>query len=93
MAVLFTLVVIALSSSKGAISCHPSLERVTAFTRTTLPDRCGYHAANVTFACADDEVGTPVQMQGTEIAVIPPNELKCAVGNCFCRDSGTAGVW
>jgi hypothetical protein len=41
----------------------------------------------VTFACADDEVGTPVQMQGTEITVIPPKELKCSVGNCFCRDS------
>jgi hypothetical protein len=32
---------------------------------------------NVTFACPDGEVGTPVQMQGTEITVIPPNELKC----------------
>jgi pectate lyase len=43
--------------------------------------------ANVTFACADDEVGTPVQMQGTEITVIPPKELQCTAGNCFCRDS------
>jgi hypothetical protein len=42
---------------------------------------------NVTFACADDEVGTPVQMQGTEITVIPPTELQCTIGNCFCRDS------
>jgi hypothetical protein len=43
---------------------------------------------NVTFACADDEVGTPVQMQqSTEITVIPPKELKCTIGNCFCRDS------
>jgi predicted outer membrane repeat protein len=42
---------------------------------------------NVTFACADAEVGTPVQMQGTEIAVIPPKELQCTTGNCFCRDS------
>jgi hypothetical protein len=45
------------------------------------------NGGEVTFACADGEVGTPVQMQGTEIAVIPPKELKCAVGNCFCRDS------
>jgi hypothetical protein len=27
--------------------------------------------ANVTFACADGEVGTPVQMSGTEITKIP----------------------
>jgi hypothetical protein len=33
--------------------------------------------ANVTFACADGEVGIPVQMQGTEITVIPPLELQC----------------
>jgi hypothetical protein len=32
---------------------------------------------NVTFACADDKVGTPVQMQGNEITVIPPKELQC----------------
>jgi hypothetical protein len=31
----------------------------------------------VIFACADDEVGTPVQMQGHEITVIPPKELQC----------------
>jgi hypothetical protein len=31
--------------------------------------------ANVTFACADGEVGTPVQMSGTEITKIP--ELHC----------------
>jgi hypothetical protein len=34
-------------------------------------------AANVTFSCADGEVGTPVQMQGNEITVIPPKELQC----------------
>jgi hypothetical protein len=52
-------------------------------------DIARYNDTNVTvtFACADDEVGTPVQMQGTEIAVIPPRELKCTIGNCFCRDS------
>jgi hypothetical protein len=33
--------------------------------------------AVVTFACADSEVGTPVQMQGTDITVIPPKELQC----------------
>jgi hypothetical protein len=27
--------------------------------------------ANVTFACADGEVGTPVQMSGTEITELP----------------------
>jgi hypothetical protein len=32
---------------------------------------------NITFVCADGEVGTPVQMQGKEITVIPPKELKC----------------
>jgi hypothetical protein len=41
------------------------------------------NGANVTFACADSEVGTPVQMQGAaerggvEITVIPPKELQC----------------
>jgi hypothetical protein len=44
-------------------------------------------SCNVTFVCADGEVGTPVQMQGQEITVIPPKELKCIPGNCFCRDS------
>jgi hypothetical protein len=38
----------------------------------------------VTFACADDEVGTPVQMQGTEITVIPPKELKCVAPKYSC---------
>ena len=28
-------------------------------------------SANVTFACADGEVGTPVQMSGTEITKLP----------------------
>jgi predicted outer membrane repeat protein len=41
--------------------------------------------ANVTFACADGEVGTPVQMSVTEIAKLPA--LNCTVGNCFCRNS------
>jgi hypothetical protein len=38
----------------------------------------------VTFACADDEVGTPVQMQGTEITVIPPKELQCVAAKYSC---------
>ena len=42
-------------------------------------------SAHVTFACADGEVGTPVQMSGTEITKIPA--LACTAGNCFCRDS------
>jgi hypothetical protein len=33
------------------------------------------NSANVTFACADGEVGTAVQMSGTEITKIP--ELHC----------------
>jgi hypothetical protein len=40
---------------------------------------------NVTFACADDEVGTPVQMQGTEITVIPPKELQCSAPKYSCN--------
>jgi serine/threonine protein kinase len=32
---------------------------------------------NVTFACADGKFGAPVQMQGNEIAVIPPKALQC----------------
>jgi hypothetical protein len=32
---------------------------------------------NVTFACADGKVGPSVQMQGNEIAVIPPKALQC----------------
>jgi predicted outer membrane repeat protein len=31
----------------------------------------GYTTANVTFACADGEVGTPVQMSGSEITKLP----------------------
>jgi hypothetical protein len=31
----------------------------------------------VTFACADGKAGTPVQMKGHEITVIPPKELQC----------------
>jgi hypothetical protein len=47
------------------------------------------NGANVTFACADGEVGTPVQMQGTEIAVIPPKELKCTAPKYICNHGGT----
>jgi predicted outer membrane repeat protein len=38
--------------------------------------------ASVTFACPDGETGTPVQMQGHEINVIPPNELHCSTSAC-----------
>ena len=43
----------------------------------------------VTFACADDEVGTPVQMQGTEITVIPPKELQCSAPEYTCIHGGS----
>jgi hypothetical protein len=33
--------------------------------------------ANVTFACAVGEVGTPVQAKGGDLVVIPPSELQC----------------
>jgi hypothetical protein len=45
---------------------------------------------NVTFSCADDEVGSPVQMQGTEITVIPPKELKCTAQTYACYNGGKA---
>jgi hypothetical protein len=48
-----------------------------------------YHG-NVTFSCADDEVGTPVQMQGTEITVIPPTSLKCTAQTYACYNGGKA---
>jgi hypothetical protein len=35
------------------------------------------HTTNITFACADGNIGAPVQMQGNEISVIPPKELQC----------------
>jgi GTPase SAR1 family protein len=35
------------------------------------------NGGKVTFACADGEVGIPVQMQGKEIVAIPPKELQC----------------
>jgi hypothetical protein len=38
--------------------------------------------ANVTFACADGEVGTPVQMSGTEITKIPA--LTCTAPKYAC---------
>jgi predicted outer membrane repeat protein len=44
----------------------------------------------ITFACADDEVGTPVQMQGNEITVIPPKELKCTAQTYACYNGGKA---
>jgi predicted outer membrane repeat protein len=36
--------------------------------------------AEVTFACADGQSGSPVRMQGNEIAVIPPKDLHCEPG-------------
>jgi hypothetical protein len=54
-------------------------------------DICNYNGnANVTFACADGEVGTPVQMQGNETTVIPPKELQCTAGKYLCQNGGTA---
>jgi hypothetical protein len=41
-----------------------------------------YTTTNVTFACADGEVGTPVQMSGTEIT--------CTAGKYICRNGGKA---
>jgi hypothetical protein len=46
--------------------------------------------ASVTFACGDGEVGTPVQMQGNEITVIPPKELQCTK-MYYCPNGGTQG--
>jgi predicted outer membrane repeat protein len=55
--------------------------------------------ANVTFACADGEVGTPVQMSGTEITKIPAPTCTtlyyCPSGShaCVpCDYTGCAGV-
>jgi hypothetical protein len=47
-------------------------------------------AAEVTFACADGEVGSPVQMQGNEITTIPPVDLKCTAGKYICHNGGKA---
>ena len=44
--------------------------------------------ANVTFACADGEVGTPVQMSGTEITKIPA--LTCTAQTHACYNGGKA---
>jgi parallel beta-helix repeat protein len=46
--------------------------------------------ANVTFACADGLIGSPVQMQGNEITVIPPKELQCTK-MYYCPNGGTQG--
>jgi hypothetical protein len=50
------------------------------------------NGANVTFACADGEVGTPVQMQGTEITVIPPKELQCPAPEYICINGGSSSA-
>jgi predicted outer membrane repeat protein len=44
--------------------------------------------ANVTFACADGEVGTPVQMSGTETTRIPA--LTCTAQTYACYNGGKA---
>jgi hypothetical protein len=44
--------------------------------------------ANVTFACADGEVGTPVQMSGTEITKLPV--LTCSAPKYSC--DGLTGI-
>ena len=44
--------------------------------------------ANVTFACADGEVGTPVQMSGTEITKLPA--LTCTAQTYSCYNGGKA---
>jgi hypothetical protein len=46
--------------------------------------------SSVTFACADGEIGIPVQMQGAEITVIPPKELQCTK-MYYCPNGGTQG--
>jgi hypothetical protein len=48
--------------------------------------------SNVTFACADGEVGTPVQMQG-DITVIPPKELKCTAAQTYACHNGGKANW
>jgi hypothetical protein len=53
--------------------------------------------ANATFACPDGYSGSPVQMQGKEIAVIPPKDLHCAAPppvaqNYTCRNGGAAAA-
>jgi predicted outer membrane repeat protein len=49
-------------------------------------------SANVTFACVDGEVGTPVQMNGTEITVIPPKELQCSAPEYICINGGSSSA-
>jgi hypothetical protein len=70
-------------------SCSNGLLKNCSLLGTVAPNNNDianrYTKANVTFACADGEVGTPVQMSGTEITKIPA--LNCTVGNCFCRNS------
>jgi hypothetical protein len=44
--------------------------------------------ANVTFACADGEVGTPVQMSGSEITKTPA--LTCTAQTYACHNGGKA---
>jgi hypothetical protein len=39
--------------------------------------------ANVTFACADGEVGTPVQMSGTEITKLPTPTCTAKTFSCY----------
>jgi hypothetical protein len=43
---------------------------------------------NVTFACADGEVGTPVQMSGYDITKVPA--LTCTAQTYACHNGGKA---
>jgi predicted outer membrane repeat protein len=47
-------------------------------------------ATNVTFACADGEVGTPVQMSGTEITKLPA--LTCTIASWTSLSSSIAAA-
>jgi hypothetical protein len=44
---------------------------------------CMDTTANVTFACADGEVGTPVQMSGTEITKLPAPTCTAQTYSCY----------
>jgi hypothetical protein len=56
------------SGSNGLLKNCPLLGTVSPKNNDIARDDT---TANVTFACADGEVGTPVQMSGTEITKIP----------------------
>jgi hypothetical protein len=41
--------------------------------------------SNVTFACVEGFIGSPVQMQGIELTVIPPKTLHCTAAKYLCN--------